>query len=73
MIGLVDQAWNSPLKCTMQSGMDENKDKDNIFSAINMTYSETTSRHATSVQAEFAKLFAMIVCTALLSVPLHLL
>ena len=32
--------------------------------AINLAYSETTSGHATSAQAEFNKLFVKIVCTA---------
>lgn len=44
--------------------MDENKDTDSNISAINMTKSETTSGHETSLQAQFVELFVKIVSTA---------
>lgn len=57
MVDFMEQAWDYLLKCTLKPGTDENKDTGSIFSVINMTYSETTSGHATSMKAWFDKSF----------------
>lgn len=64
MVGLMEQAWNFLLKCTLKPGTDANNNTDSIISIINMMYSVTISRQATCVQTELYKLFKKIACIA---------
>ena len=64
MVQMMDQAWESLLKCSLKPNPGNAQDVDSIVSAIDSTYSKTTSGFSTTAQSEFKKLFVEIVCTA---------